>query len=93
MELEQTETKIVKEDSISKFSSDSVIEKYKENKKSKKFNIDLFSPSSTTVSKIKLFHNEHLDQMNDPKEISAISAFHIYRKASRLINKRPKTAK
>ena len=93
MELEQTENKIVKEDSISKFSSDSVIEKYRENKKSKKFNIDLFSPSSTAVSKIKLFHNEHLDQMNDPKEISAISAFHIYRKASRLINKRPKTAK
>ena len=92
--MEPLESKSLKEDSISKFSSDSVIEKYRENKKSKKFNIDLFSPgATTTLSKLKLYHNEHLDQMNNHKEISAISAFHIYRKASRLINKRPKTAK
>ena len=84
----------MKEESLNKFSSDSIIEKYRENKKfAKKFNIDPFVPAAVSLSKLKLYHNDQFDQLNNHKEISAISAFHIYRKASRLINKRPKTAK
>ena len=83
--IEQEQTKI---------NSDSIIEKYKENKKiSKKFILDPFIPGSTTVTKLKLYHNDQLDQLNEFKEISGISAFHIYKRTSRMINKRPKTAK
>jgi hypothetical protein len=67
-------------------------EKFKDNKKLlKNFKIDPFIPSSS--SKLRLHQNEQYDQMTESKDFGVISALHIYKTTSRIINKRPKTAK